>query len=195
VSSPGFVATVIALPSIMSEAPSPTTAWALIRRQMDESWEMSSTFPEIRIEAEVAAVTNQLRAIFDESPPPADLQFLYFGLFAAADETTFEERAGYYVSGTTRSIRVVEANSDLSGHVLDYSPHNMYLESSLLEQIKASALSSEADYNSYDYGLMLCAASVLSFYAARNTGMDCPIVVGFDSGDAVQFPARTSNTR
>jgi hypothetical protein len=69
------------------------------------------------------------------------------------------------------------------------------LASPLLERIKVAALASESDYNNYDYGLMLCAASIISFFAAREVGIDASVVVGFDSGDAIQFPARTSNTR
>lgn len=193
--TPGFLATVNALPTIVNDASSAKSAWTVIRQQMDDSWQVSARFPEVDIDSEVRTVADQLKRVLAESPPPDDLQMVWFGLFAAADADTFEERAGYYVSGTTRPIDLVESSSDLSGNVLDYSPDNRYLESPVLAQIKVAALSSEADYNSYDYGLMLCAAAVVSFFAAREVALNCSVVVGFDSGDAIQFPARTSNTQ
>jgi hypothetical protein len=162
---------------------------------MDDSWHVSAKFSEVDIDSEVRTVADQLERVFSESPPPTDLHLLWFGLFAAADAETLEERAGYYVSGTTRPIEPVESSSDLSGDVLDYAPRNRYLESPVLEKIKVAALASEADYNNYDYGLMLCAAAVVSFFATREVDLNCSVVVGFDSGDAIQFPARTSNTR
>lgn len=193
--TPGFLATVIALPTIVNDEASAKAAWTVIRHQMDESWQVASKFPEVDIDSAVETVANQLRLVLADPIPPDNLQLLWFGLFAAADPDTLEERAGYYVSGTTHPLPHVESSSDLSGDVLDYLPNNRYLASPLLEQIKVAALSSETDYNNYDYGLMLCAAAVISFFAARVVGVNCSVVVGFDSGDAIQFPARTTNTR
>jgi hypothetical protein len=190
-----FLATVVALPTIVNDATSAESAWMVVRQQMDDTWQVVDKFPEVDIDSEVSTVADQLRRVFAVSPPPEQLQLLWFGLFAAADVDTLEERAGYYVSGTTHPMPHVESSSELSAGVLDYSPDDRYLASPLLERIKVAALASESDYNNYDYGLMLCAASIISFFAAREVGIDASVVVGFDSGDAIQFPARTSNTR
>ena len=192
---PGFLATVTALPTIVNDASSARAAWTVIRQQIDDSWQLLAKVPDVDIDSEVETIAHQLKQVFRQEPPPDDLQLLWFGLFAATDVDTLQDHAGYYVSGTTRPVGPVESSSDLSGDVLDYAPNNRYLHSPLLEAIKVAALSSEADYNNYDYGLMLCAAAVVSFFAAREADVTSSIVVGFDSGDAIQFRARTSNTR
>ena len=140
------------------------------------------------IDTEVTLVTEQLRHIFRESPPPPGLRLVYFGLFAAANPETLQERAGYYVAGSSRELPfTIDASSELADDVLDYEPENKYLESPLLERIKAAALASEADYDRYDYALMLGAAALLSLYSVRRLGMSYRVGAGFDSGDAVDL--------
>jgi len=45
-----------------------------------------------------------------------------------------------------------------------------------------------SQYEEYDYALTLCTASIVSFFAARQLDMRCRVVVGFDSGDALELP-------
>ena len=142
------------------------------------------------IDAEVGLVTRQLQRVFRDSPPPPDLRLLYFGLFAAANPETLDAETGYYVAGSSREFPfTIDASSELAGEVLDYEPENRYLDSPLLQRIKAAALVGETDYDRYDYALMLGAAAVLSLYAVRRLGMPYRVVAGFDSGDAVDLHA------
>jgi hypothetical protein len=115
------------------------------------------------------------------------VQLLYFGLCSGANPDTFEEIAGYYVSGTTQSVPLVASSADLSGRVLDYLPENRYMASPILQRIKTAAVADESLYDEYDYALMLCTASILSFFAVGQLGMKCRVVVGFDSGDALEL--------
>lgn len=183
-----FVPFVQSLRPLVSESPSAADAWRALRAHERAIGHAVTEVPDGDIDAEVALVSTQLQRILRESPPPPGLQLLYFGLFAAANPETLEEEAGFYVAGTTRALPVViESSSELAGDVLDYEPENRHLESPLLQRIKAAALADDADYHRYDYALMLGAAAVLSLYAVRLLGMPIRVVVGFDSGDAVEL--------
>jgi len=51
--------------------------------------------------SQVRELAKQLRDLFERTPLPQDLTFIYFGLFTAANPVTFEEEAGFYVAGGT----------------------------------------------------------------------------------------------
>jgi hypothetical protein len=190
VSFSDFVPLVQSLASLINDAPSAEAAWRAIRVRERQLGHAVAEVSDGDITAEVAVVAEQLRQLFRESPPPTELRLLFFGLFTAANLDTLAQEAGYYVAGTTRDLPfVVDSSSDLADDILDYEPENRYLESPLLQRIKAAALANEDDYDRYDYALMLGAASVLSLSAVRTLGMGYRVVIGFDSGDAVELQA------
>jgi hypothetical protein len=184
---PEFVSTVLAIPSIVSEADSANEAWTNLRAQAGERWNSAPEVLKSDLNFETRLIASQLRKTFAEAPPPSTVQLLYFGLFSGMNPDTSEETAGYYVSGTRRSLPLVETSAALSRGVLDYWPENKYLWSPILQRIKAAALADGSRYDEYDYALMLCTASILSFFAIRQLDMRYRVVVGFDSGDALEL--------
>ena len=185
-----FVPLVQSLPTILRETSTAVDAWREIRERERAVGRAATELPDGDIDAEVAVVAEQLERVFRESPLPPGLQLLCFGLFAAANPETFEEEAGYYVGGSTRELSfTIDSSAELAGDVEDYQPENRYLDSPLLQRIKVAALATDADYDRYDYAVMLGAAAVLSLYALRRLGMSSRLVVGFDSGDAVDLRA------
>lgn len=185
-----FVPLVQSLRSVIADAPSAAQAWQEIRERERAIGCAVTDVPDGDIEAEIDLIAAQLRQIFDESPPPHALQLIWFGLFAALNTTTWGEEAGYYFGGSTNVIPfVIDSSSELAGDVLDYRPAHRYLESPLLQRIKVAAMGNKADYDRYDYAVMLGAAAVLSLHAVRRLGMSTRVVVGFDSGDSVDLQA------
>ena len=185
-----FVPLVQSLRRIVTEARTAADAWQTIRARERAIGHAVTPLPDGDIDAEVALLAEQLRALFRDSPPPPSLKLLYFGLFPALNRKTRKESAGYYVAGSTRPIiEPVESSSELAGDALDFEPENRYLESPLLERIKAAAGANDRDYDRYDYAVMLGAACVLSLYSVRQLGMAIRVVTGFDSGDAVELQA------
>ena len=186
-SAADFVPVVLALPSILAEASGARDAWRVICARVGEIGQTTARLPDADVDLEVESVATQLRRMLRQFPPPANLQLLYFGLFSAADPTSFAEVAGLHVAGTTRAPAEIEGSADLSRDVLDYEPSVPYLNSPLLQRLKAAALANERDSDRYDYALMLGAAAMLSFFAVEQLGLRCRVVVGFDSGDAVEL--------
>ena len=186
-SIPEFVSTVLAVPSIVGNAASADAAWTSLRAQAGERWNSASDVLQSDLNHETRLIVAQLRKTFAETPPPSNLQLLYFGLFDGANPDTSEQIAGYYVSGTTRSLPLVDVSAELAGDVLDYWPADKYLWSPILQKIKTAALANQTQHDEYDYALMLCTASILSFFAVRQLDMRCRVVVGFDSGDALEL--------
>lgn len=181
-----YIPLVIALPEIVQHASSAQNAWTEIGRRM-AAVEANAPFVVADIDAEVSTVAAQVRDVFAAAPPPQDVRLLYFGLFAAADTTSREERAGYHVAGSTRDLPPVEESGQLAGNVLDYRPARRSLESPLLQRIKAAASADELHHDLFDYVWMLAAAAVLSLFATRQLGLQVRLIVGFDSGDALDF--------
>jgi hypothetical protein len=131
-------------------------------------------------EAEVQIIAAQLRTIVERNPIPPSVTFLYFGLFGAVRLGSGEEAAGFYVAGGSGSDAepAIDRPEDLV-----YFPLDRYLESPLLDRVKAEALHAGEDYNSYDYALMFGAAAILAKFAMRELGLKETLLVGFDSGD------------
>jgi len=186
-SIPEFVSMLLAIPSIVDKAASPDEAWRHLWSRVGARWNSASEVLRSDVNRETKLIVAQLREVFAEAPPPSNLQLLYFGLFTGANPDTSEQVAGYYVSGTTRAVPLVDSSAELSGGVLDYLPENKYLWSPILQRIKAASLANEFQHDEYDYALMLCTASILSFFAVSQLDMRCRVVVGFDSGDAVEL--------
>jgi len=186
-SVPEFVSTVLAVPSIVRSAASADVAWESLRAQAGEMWNSASDVLQSDLNDETRLIVAQLRKTFAETPPPSNLQLLYFGLFDGANPDTSEQIAGYYVSGTTRPLPLVDSIAELADDVLDYVPENKYLWSPILQRIKSAAEANQSQYTEFDYALMLCTASILSFFAVRQLDMRCRVVVGFDSGDALEL--------
>lgn len=184
-----LVPLVLSIPTTVGGARSATEAWALLKRDASAYAAIDPAILAVNIDLDTAIVAHQLRAVFARAPEPAGLRLLYFGLFAAATSETGPEEAGYYVAGSTHDLADVQVASDLVGPVLDYRPDAAFIYSQLLEQIKTAALSSEATYAFYDYGLMLGGAAILSRFALRQLGVAHRLVVGFDSGDVIELPA------
>jgi hypothetical protein len=180
---------ITALPSIIGSATSANEAWTAVLQSVGQSATLAPDLAIADITFEVELVAAQLRAIMTGSPPPAKLRLLYFGLFTAADPVTYAEQAGYYVVGSTREVPSIDTAAELADGVINYAPDERYLESPLLQRIKALALAEPALYTVYDYALMLGAAAVIGVFAVRSAGMQCHVVVGFDSGDAINLRA------
>lgn len=188
---PEFVSTVVALPSIVGKATSAGEAWADLRSQVGERWNSASEVLHSNLDHEVELIVAQLQKIFAEEPLQSNLKLLYFGLFTATNPDTSEQIAGYYVSGTTLSVPFVQAGAEVAAGVLDYWPKSKYLWSPILQRVRKAALANESLYDEYDYAAMLCTASILSFFAVRRLELRCRVVVGFDSGDALELPEPT----
>lgn len=182
-----YLPLILDLPSIFGHAASASEAWNVVEARMTPANPADSEIFGGDIVHEVTSVTQQLRRLFRDNPPPQTLKLLYFGLFTAANAETYEPEAGYYVAGSSSELSTVEVSADLAGGVLDYMPNGRYLESPLLHRIQAAARKNEAEYERYDYVLMLCAAAVLSVFAVRQLSLGYRVVVGFDSGDALEF--------
>jgi len=135
---------------------------------------------QVSAEAEVQIIAGQVRTIVERNPIPPSVTFLYFGLFAAVRLGSDEEAAGFYVAGG--SSRDAEPTIDRPKDLV-YSPLGRYLESPLLDRVKAEALRAGEDYNSYDYALMFGAAAIPAKFATRKLGLLQTLLVGFDSGD------------
>ena len=134
----------------------------------------------VSAEAEAQIIAGQLRTIVERNPIPPSVTFLYFGLFGAVRLGAGEEAAGFYVAGGSSSD--AEPTIDRPGDLV-YSPLDRYLESPLLERVKAEALHAGEDYNSYDYALMFGAAAIRAKFAMRELRLNQTLLVGFDSGD------------
>ena len=136
----------------------------------------------VSAEAETQIVAAQLRSILERSPVPPNLTFLYFGLFAAVRLGSGEEAAGFHVGGGSSA----EVEPTIDGpEYLTYVPLDRFLESPLLQSVKAEALRGEEDYDFYEYPLMFGAAATLAKFAMRELRIEKTLVVGFDSGERV----------
>lgn len=158
----------------------------------DEAWkevvavggQMGSVIPEdlrrMSAKAETQTVASQLRGVLERNPIPPNVTFLYFGLFTALRVGSGEEAAGFYVAGgsSTEAEPTIDRPEDLA-----YSPLDRFIESPLLERVKAEAPRAGEDHEFYDYALMFGAAAMLAKFAMRELGLKETLVVGFDSGD------------
>jgi len=168
-----------ALRTAVSESSTPAAAWQAVVAAVDATgYHVPAELRAIDASGEVGRVAAQLVAGLAEEPPPANLSFLYFGLFDSWDPATEREGAGFYFSGGSGDPEEAIADGDLA-----YMPETRYLESELLAAIKAAAPALGAESPAFDYGLMFGAAALLAKFAAREAGLTWPLLVGFDSGD------------
>jgi hypothetical protein len=132
---------------------------------------------------EVAQITKQLAGITNDTPLSPDLTFLYFGLVDLWIPETESEEVGFHLAGGTGD----DPAAELAEPRLPYYPEDAFLESALLQEIRVAGKALGADYNVFDYGLMLGAAGTLAKFAARELQLPQAIMVGFDCGDAARF--------
>lgn len=134
---------------------------------------------DAKIEEDVARVGAQLSQILTQDPPPSDLAFVYFGLFEKGSHQHRARRAGLYVAGG-----VGNPERSLDEGRLSYSPHNRFLESSLLLAVaRATRAQSSNQRQVFDYLLTFGAAGLIAKFSSLSYGIPLPVFVGFDSGD------------
>jgi hypothetical protein len=167
---------------------SPSVAWDAVAAAVDTSgFRVPYELRVWDIPAEVEQLAKQLAVVRELAPLPADLTFLYFGLFDWADvedpSDYDKSTVGFYVSGGNGN----DPAATLHDARLSYFPEDRFLESPLLQEIRIASRTLGPDYNVFDYGLMLGAAGVLAKFAAHELTLPYPIMVGFDSGDFGRF--------
>lgn len=144
-----------------------------------------SKLRRVDIESDVASVGQQLAKLFQQDPPPADIDAFWFGLFDGFDEDG-SECIGYYVAG----VRGFDPHDEDSVCSPAWSPEEGYLVSSALAAIKqaeldASRRDADDERDWLGYAGQLGAALLVSRFAAAELASERQLVVGFDSGDYV----------
>jgi len=137
----------------------------------------------VDIARDVLSVHQQLSQLVQGSPPPDDIDALWFGLFDAVDGEG-SECIGYYVAG----IRGFDEDDPDSRCSPAWWPENRYLSSAALAAVKQAEV--EAGRRGADgqraylgYAGQLGAALLVSRFGAEGLAGPRRLVVGFDSGD------------
>jgi hypothetical protein len=168
----------------VTAAPSAAAAWTATVHAVTPSGHLVP--PKLRswdASTEVAQITTQLARVLEDAPLPPNLTFLYFGLVDLWIPETESEEVGFHLAGGTGD----DPEPELAEPRLPYYPEDAFLKSALLQEIRLASKALGADYNVFDYGLMLGAAGALAKFAARELQLPHAIMVGFDCGDAARF--------
>ncbi|HJR66290.1 MAG TPA: hypothetical protein VJ802_07650 [Gemmatimonadaceae bacterium] len=182
--SPNLAALNRAVLRAVTSAPSAAAAWTATVHAVAPSGHIVP--PKLQTwdaSREVAHITAQLAQITEDIPLPPDLTFLYFGLVDLWIPETESEEVGFHLAGGIAD----DPEAELAEPRLPYYPDDAFLESALLQEIRLASKALGADYNVFDYGLMLGAAGILAKFAARELKLPHAIMVGFDCGDAARF--------
>lgn len=173
--------------SLVGNASEPAGAWRefldYLVSQIGE--DLCAPLREVRIEADVASVRDQLADLFQREPPPDGIDTLYFGLFDAVGSDG-GQAIGYYVAG------VQGYDPDDPDSLCDpaWWPDGRYLESKALAALEA-AIMAAADHRRHQallgYAGQLGAAAIVSRFAMAGLEEGRRIVVGFDSGDVLEL--------
>ena len=165
-------------------APSAAAAWeAAVHAVEPNGYPVPPKLRAWDAPGEVAGVSVQLARVLREAPLSPDLTFLYFGLVDLWIPEAETEEVGFHVAGGAAD----DPEAELEEPRLPYYPEDGFLESALLQEVRLASKALGADYNVFDYGLMLGAAGTLAKFAARELQLPHAIMVGFDCGDAVRF--------
>lgn len=169
----------LSMRAAIARADSASDAWMAIVRIADGAGaRVAEDVRTVDIETDTASVGTQLRSITMHRPPQG-MDFLYFGLYDAYDETTGGTLPGFYLAGG-RGENPEEAVYEAP---LPYRPQPGDLESRVLMQIRRAADADEAQLTFYEYVLTFAAAAILAKFASRTADLTLPLLVGFDSGD------------
>lgn len=155
----------------VTPAPSAAAAWdAAVRAIEPSGYRVPPRLRTWDALSEVAGVSAQLARVIHDAPLSPDLTFLYFGLVDLWIPETEIEEVGFHVAGGAGD----DPKAELEEPRLPYYPEDGFLESALLQEIRLASKALGADYNVFDYGLMLGAAGTLAKFAARELELHMP---------------------
>ncbi len=137
----------------------------------------------VAIDEDVQSVARQLASLLEAHPPQAPLTALYFGLYVAIDKNG-HEAAGFHVAG----IQHYDPKDPESLCHPSWQPEGRYLKSASLDVLKQAELAALGEAREFlGYAGQLGVALIVSRFAAGSLVPDAIRVVGFDSGDYVEF--------
>src|SRR5262245_32186350 len=92
-----------AVARLVDSAEAPVAAVSALLDQLDEAagHDLCVAIRRVDVEADIAALRTQLRALLETEPPPPMITAFYFGLFDAADAEG-AETIGFYIAGVER---------------------------------------------------------------------------------------------
>ena len=124
-----------------------------------------------------------MAALFETQPPTTPLMALYFGLYDAIDNDG-RQLVGFYVCG-------IEHYDPKNHDTLcrpSWQPKGRYLSSIALNELKRAELSASGETREFlGYAGQLGVALIVSRFATETLVPGAVRVVGFDSGDRVEF--------
>jgi hypothetical protein len=122
-------------------------------------------------------IAKQVAKIVHTDPFPANLTFLYFGLFDKPALRSGEISQGFYLAGGDASnpVRALEDGN------LSYFPKHRFLKSIVLDTAKAMETPEQNDL--FGYALVFGAAATMTRATMKHLSIDLPVFVGFDEGD------------
>jgi len=137
----------------------------------------------VAIDEDVCSVGKQLKSLLENYPPDVPLTALYFGLYDGIDENGHEV-AGFHVAG----IEHFDPKNPESLCHPSWQPKGRYLKSASLDELKLAELAASGEAREFlSYAGQLGVALIVSRFAAGSLVPDAVRVVGFDSGDYVEF--------
>lgn len=166
----------------------PVAAWAaLVRYLEDGGGTPLPALASVAMDADVKHVGLQLQRLVEATPPPPNVETLYFGLFDALAEGG-TETIGYYVAGVVG----FDPRDGDSLCAPAWWPEGRYLDSAALRTVKAAEVAAGEGGNTslrelLGYAGQLGCALIVSRFAVRGVKGGRRVVVGFDSGDFAEI--------
>ena len=137
----------------------------------------------VAIDEDVRLVGKHLASLLETHPPQVPLTALYFGLYDAVDKNGHEV-AGFHVAG----IEHYDPKNPESLCYPSWQPEGRYLTSASLDELKRVELAASGETREFlGYAGQLGVALIVSRFASESLVPGATRVVGFDSGDYVEF--------
>lgn len=137
----------------------------------------------VAIDEDVRSVRGQLVSLIKAHPPEAPLAALCFGLYDAIDNSEHEV-AGFHVAG----IHNYDSKDAETLCHPSWQPKGRYLKSASLDELKRAELAAFGEAREFlGYAGQLGVALIVARFAAESLVPGAVRVVGFDSGDYIEF--------
>ena len=161
--------------SLLKNEDDPVLFW---KKVLETAGEQSFSLRNMDINADIDNIAEQVRNILKLEPIPANLTFLYFGLYDILDSDG-EEKPGFYLAGgQANSPESALDNGDLS-----FFPDNRLLQSATLNAIYRILQQKPERTEVLKYAVAFGAAGIIAKNTSVSLGLKIPVYVGFDSGD------------
>jgi hypothetical protein len=157
----------------------PNTLWKTVLDITGQSANLELLSLDFEVGSQIAA--QQVESILALQPLPANLSFVYFGLFDLVEhgEDFRYARVGcYFAGGTAPDPETALDRGDLS-----YFPEKRFLNLDILNRIRELGLRLSVSRQLLDYVILFAATAIVAKNAVAILGIRLPVYVGFDSGD------------